>query len=132
MDKFYWDERKWMEREAELKKMMYDIALGPPTERTLDYLEMIMEGGEGMVYTNLITYISDRTGDALSTVRWHLKRMRDGNWIIASDRHNKGLPVEITEKGEILLEEYLNHRNSVYPIDSGPKNATIGMYGRDD
>lgn len=55
-----------------------------------------------MVYTALIEKISKDLKIPRSTVRWNLRGLRDAGLITAGDRENKGMPVRLTKRGEIM------------------------------
>jgi len=55
-----------------------------------------------MVYTALIERISEDMDIPKSTVRWNLRGLREADLITAGDRENKGVPVRLTKRGEIV------------------------------
>jgi DNA-binding transcriptional ArsR family regulator len=55
-----------------------------------------------MVYTTLIEKISEDMDIPRSTVRWNLRGLRDAELITAGDRENKGMPLRLTKRGEIV------------------------------
>jgi DNA-binding transcriptional ArsR family regulator len=58
------------------------------------------------VYTALIERLSEDLGIPKSTVRWNLRGLREAGLIRAGDRENKGIPVALTQVGQ-LMAEYL-------------------------
>jgi DNA-binding MarR family transcriptional regulator len=58
------------------------------------------------VYTALIERLSGDLDIPKSTVRWNLRGLREAGLIRAGDRENKGIPVVLTEMGQ-LMAEYL-------------------------
>jgi DNA-binding MarR family transcriptional regulator len=73
------------------------------TEKQLLLLRWIAEESSGEVYTVLIERASRELGIPKSTVRWNMRRLREGGLIEAGDRENKGVPVRVTEEGLTLL-----------------------------
>jgi len=59
---------------------------------------------EEMVYTALIERISEDLDIPKSTVRWNLRGLREVGLIRAGDKENKGIPVRLTERGQIVAE----------------------------
>jgi DNA-binding MarR family transcriptional regulator len=70
--------------------------------KQLSYLPKIVENN-GLKYYKLIDKLSSEQGTPKSTVRWNIKKLRDAGLITAGDRENKGVPVNLTEKGRVLL-----------------------------
>ena len=73
------------------------------TEKQRLLLRWIAERGCGEVYTVLIEKASRELGIPKSTVRWNMRRLREGGLIEAGDKENKGVPVRLTEEGWTLL-----------------------------
>ena len=63
---------------------------------------LVEEYRDEMVYTALIDKISEDMDIPRSTVRWSLRGLRDAELITAGDRENKGMPVRLTKRGEIV------------------------------
>jgi Mn-dependent DtxR family transcriptional regulator len=70
--------------------------------KQLKYLEKVRENS-GLLFYQLVGKLSVELQVPKSTVRWNLGRLRDSGMIIAGDRDAKGVPVKLTEKGEIAL-----------------------------
>lgn len=70
--------------------------------KQLSYLPKIVENN-GLIYYKLIDKLSKEQGTPKSTVRWNIKKLKDAGLITAGDRENKGVPVNLTEKGRIML-----------------------------
>ena len=59
---------------------------------------------EFCVYTVLIDLYSVELRMPKSTVRWNLRGLREAGLIVAGDKENKGIPVTLTEMGQILAD----------------------------
>ncbi|MEM3550282.1 MAG: hypothetical protein QXN87_03525 [Candidatus Bathyarchaeia archaeon] len=70
--------------------------------KQLSYLPKIVENN-GLIYYKLIDKLSKEQGTPKSTVRWNIKKLKDAGLITAGDRENRGVPVNLTEKGRIML-----------------------------
>jgi len=62
---------------------------------------------EDTIYTVLIERLSKKMDIPKSTVRWNLRGLREAGLILAGDRNNKGVNVELTDMGR-LMAEYLH------------------------
>jgi len=62
---------------------------------------------EETIYTVLIERLSKKMDIPKSTVRWNLRGLREAGLILAGDRNNKGVNVELTSMGR-LMAEYLH------------------------
>ena len=62
---------------------------------------------EETIYTVLIERLSKKMDIPKSTVRWNLRGLRETGLILAGDRNNKGVNVELTSMGR-LMAEYLH------------------------
>ncbi len=62
---------------------------------------------EETIYTVLIERLSKKMDIPKSTVRWNLRGLREAGLILAGDRNNKGINVELTSMGR-LMAEYLH------------------------
>ena len=59
---------------------------------------------EFCIYTVLIDRYSLARRIPKSTVRWNLRGLREAGLIVAGDKENKGIPVALTEMGQILAD----------------------------
>ena len=73
------------------------------TDKQRIMIKIVAELEGNALYTKLIERISAELSIPKSTVRWNLKGLRDAGFIAAGDRNNKGIPVRLTEMGQILL-----------------------------
>ena len=86
-----------------LRSALKVVASTRLTEKQLLLLRWIAEGASGEVYTALIERASRELDIPKSTVRWNMRRLREGGLIEAGDKANKGVPVRLTEEGWTLL-----------------------------
>jgi len=70
--------------------------------KQLKYLVKVKENS-GLLFYQLVDKLSVELHVPKSTVRWNLGRLRDSGMIIAGNKDAKGVPVKLTEKGEIAL-----------------------------
>jgi len=54
--------------------------------------------------TNLVESLSEKHNIAPSTVRWNLKKLVELNLITAGNSKNKGIPVKLTDSGELVCK----------------------------
>jgi len=66
----------------------------------------ILKGNEGSLYYQVVQRIASEEGIPASTVRWNLNRLRDANLIIAGDKYNKGIPLQLTDAGRLIASLY--------------------------
>jgi len=71
--------------------------------RQLKYLPKIRENS-GLLFYQLVNKLSVELNVPKSTVRWNLSKLRDSGMITAGNKDAKGIPVKLTEKGEIALQ----------------------------
>jgi DNA-binding MarR family transcriptional regulator len=77
------------------------------TRKQKTLLVWLAENYDGRtIYTVLIERLSGELDIPKSTVRWNLRGLREAGLIRAGDRENKGIPVVLTEMGQ-LMAEYL-------------------------
>ena len=89
----------------DLERTLVDVASTHLTEKQKKLLIWITENhSEDAIYTTLIELMSEKLGIPRSTVRWNLRRLREKGIISAGDKMNKGIPVRLTEKGQIVVE----------------------------
>jgi DNA-binding transcriptional ArsR family regulator len=79
------------------------------TMKQLNFLPKIEEN-EGLLYYQLVDKLSQEQKLPKSTVRWNLTKLRQTGLIVAGDRKNKGVLVELTEKGRIALSAISKRR----------------------
>ncbi|MEM3703148.1 MAG: hypothetical protein QXX79_01805 [Candidatus Bathyarchaeia archaeon] len=77
--------------------------------KQLEYLPKVEENS-GLLYYQLVNKLSTEQQIPRSTVRWNLNKLRDAGMIIAGNKNFKGLPVRLTEKGEITLLAIKNQK----------------------
>lgn len=68
----------------------------------MKYLAKVEEN-HGLLFYQLVNKLSVELHVPKSTVRWNLSRLRDSGMIIAGNKGAKGVPVRLTEKGEMAL-----------------------------
>lgn len=89
----------------DLERTLVDFASTHLTKKQKKLLIWITENySEDTVYTTLIELMSEELGIPRSTVRWNLRGLREKGLISAGDKENKGIPVRLTEKGQIAVE----------------------------
>jgi hypothetical protein len=77
-----------------------------------------IEEYEGLLYYQLIDKLSEEQRLPKSTVRWNLNRLRSAKMIITGDKNNKGVPVQLTEKGKMVVLALKNgKRNKAHASD---------------
>ena len=59
---------------------------------------------DGVVYTVLIERLFNALNIPKSTIRWNLRGLRETGFIRAGDRENKGIPVDLTEMGRLVMD----------------------------
>jgi len=97
----------------ELLDLMVKKRLGV---RQLKYLPKIRENS-GLLFYQLVNKLSVELNVPRSTVRWNLSKLRDSGMITAGNKDAKGIPVKLTEKGELALQvmegkyEFLSKNN---------------------
>ena len=57
-----------------------------------------------MHWAGQLERLSGELGIPKSTVRWNLRGLREAGLIRAGDRENKGIPVVLTEMGQLMAE----------------------------
>lgn len=72
-------------------------------EKGKKYLRMI-KLYEYLPVTEISRLISEGTGDAQATVRWHLTILRDLGLIICGRSGNRGIPTRVSTTGKIILK----------------------------
>lgn len=70
--------------------------------KQLRYLSKVREN-HGLLYYQLVNKLSAEQRVPKSTVKWNLNKLRDAGMIVAGNKEAKGVPVKLTEKGEITL-----------------------------
>ncbi|MEM3464095.1 MAG: hypothetical protein QXL91_04445 [Candidatus Bathyarchaeia archaeon] len=96
-------ERKDFQKKIEaVMEVLEALAKKRITMKQLNLLSKIEEN-EGLLYYQLVDKVSQEQKLPKSTVRWNLAKLREAGLIVAGDKQNKGLPVELTEKGRIAL-----------------------------
>jgi DNA-binding transcriptional ArsR family regulator len=75
----------------------------PLSVKQLKYLAKVKESS-GLLFYQLVNKLSVELHVPKSTVRWNLGRLRDSGMIIAGNKDAKGVPIKLTEKGEIALQ----------------------------
>jgi len=71
--------------------------------KQLKYLVKVKENN-GLLFYQLVNKLSVELQVPKSTVRWNLSRLRDSGMVIAGNKDAKGVPIKLTEKGEIALQ----------------------------
>ncbi|MEM1539801.1 MAG: hypothetical protein QXJ07_00230 [Candidatus Bathyarchaeia archaeon] len=70
--------------------------------KQLKYLAKVKENHDLLFY-QLVNKLSVEMHVPKSTVKWNLSRLRDSGIIVAGNKRAKGVPVRLTEKGEMAL-----------------------------
>ncbi|MEM3673085.1 MAG: hypothetical protein QW468_02505 [Candidatus Bathyarchaeia archaeon] len=97
------DEKEDLQKKIEaIMGVLEALAKKRISMKQLNLLSKIEEN-EGLLYYQLVDKVSQEQKLPKSTVRWNLTKLREAGLIVAGDKQNKGLPVELTEKGRIAL-----------------------------
>jgi DNA-binding MarR family transcriptional regulator len=89
---------------AALERDLVAAASSGMTEKQRMLLMWLSENHiDGVVYTVLIERLSNALNIPRSTVRWNLRGLRETGFIRAGNRENKGIPVDLTEMGRLVM-----------------------------
>ena len=72
-------------------------------EKQLLILKELAKNGHYVTVTNLLQSLSRKTGIALSTLRWNVKKLKRLGLIQCGDKNNKGVPAKLTKKALLIL-----------------------------
>lgn len=90
---------------AALERDLVAAASSGMTEKQRMLLTWLAENRrDRVVYTVLIERLSSALNIPKSTVRWNLRGLRETGFIRAGDRKNKGIPVDLTEMGRLVMD----------------------------
>jgi len=64
----------------------------------------LRNNGKYITVTNLVETLSRNHNIPASTLRWNLKKIVELNLIIAGNLRNKGIPVKLTDFGELVCD----------------------------
>lgn len=84
----------------------------PLNKRQLGFL-LKTERNEGLLYYQLINRLSKEEGLPESTVRWNINALRDAEMIVTGDKNNKGIPVQLTKNGKVVVSVLKNGKKEV-------------------
>jgi hypothetical protein len=65
-----------------------------------------LKENEGLLYYQVVQNISSDQGIPSSTVRWNLNKLRNADLVIAGDKNNKGIPVQLSIYGRLVASLY--------------------------
>jgi DNA-binding MarR family transcriptional regulator len=69
-------------------------------------LLLTLRENEGLLYYQVIQSISSEQGIPASTVRWNLNKLRSADLVMAGDKDNKGIPMQLTSSGRLIASLY--------------------------
>jgi DNA-binding MarR family transcriptional regulator len=69
-------------------------------------LLLTLRENEGLLYYQVVQSISSEQGIPASTVRWNLNKLRNADLVIAGDKDNKGIPMQLTSSGRLIASLY--------------------------
>lgn len=69
-------------------------------------LLLTLRENEGLLYYQVVQSISSEQGIPASTVRWNLNKLRSADLVMAGDKDNKGIPMQLTSSGRLIASLY--------------------------
>lgn len=69
-------------------------------------LLLTLRENEGLLYYQVVQSISSDHGIPASTVRWNLNKLRNADLVMAGDKDNKGIPMQLTSSGRLIAALY--------------------------
>jgi DNA-binding MarR family transcriptional regulator len=69
-------------------------------------LLLTLRENEGLLYYQVVQSISSDQNIPASTIRWNLNKLRNADLVLAGDKDNKGIPMQLTSSGRLIASLY--------------------------